>query len=537
MKTNRKVLAALTALTLMASGWAQDAASESKPTETKPAPAENAASTNAPTTLAKDGKVYMNFRNAPLDLVLDHMSKAAGFIINIAPGTTVSGKVDVWSNEPLSKDEAVELLNKVLHQNSLAAIRTGRTLTVVSRSEAKTRDVPVKVGNKPEDIEKNDEMVTQIIPVQYANATELVQNLTPLLPEYAQTALTANTSGNTILLTATKTDVRRMTEIISALDTAISSVSSIKVFPLKYADAKALVDAVKELFTPPQQQNNNGQRGAQFLQQMFGGGGPGGGGPFGGGGFPGGGGRGGNFGGGGGRGGGGAAGNNSQTASRVVAVADERSNSLVVAAPDAAIPTIQDLVDRLDVPVDDVTELRVFPLRNSDPQELADLLAELFPDETTGTQQFQFGGGRGGFGGFGGFGGRGGRGNQAQTSERAKKKGRVIAVAEPRTSMLVVSAASELMPQIEAMINRIDASPRGKQKVYVLPLENADPTEVQRTLAEMFDRSNQGRNNNNQNQSALQSRTQQNIQNQGQNNQGFGQGFGGGGNQGGFGNR
>src|SRR5262245_31187518 len=64
-----------------------------------------------------DKALRMNFREAPLELVLNYMSEAAGFIINIAPGTEVKGKVNVWSNTPLTKDEAVELLNKVLHQN------------------------------------------------------------------------------------------------------------------------------------------------------------------------------------------------------------------------------------------------------------------------------------------------------------------------------------------------------------------------------------------------------------------------------------
>src|SRR5204862_1496042 len=69
-------------------------------------------------------------------------------------------------------------------------------------------------------------------------------------------------------------------------------------------------------------------------------------------------------------------------ASRVVAVADERSNSLVVSAPEEFIPTIEHLVAELDVNAADITELRVFHLRNADPMEMADMFAQLFPDET-----------------------------------------------------------------------------------------------------------------------------------------------------------
>src|SRR5262245_2992100 len=79
-----------------------------------PTPAKNGAdtpATPAPATTpapapggAEEG-LRLNFRGAPLDMVLSYLSDAAGFIIVLE--TEVRGKVDVWSNQPLSKDEAV----------------------------------------------------------------------------------------------------------------------------------------------------------------------------------------------------------------------------------------------------------------------------------------------------------------------------------------------------------------------------------------------------------------------------------------------
>ena len=112
-------------------------------------------------------------------------------------------------------------------------------------------------------------MVTQIIAVRHANAAQLIQNLQPLIPEYARDSFSANESGNSLLLTATKTDVRRVVEIVKALDDSISATSGLRVFPLKYADAKALATAVKELFT--QQTSQQGQGGRGGGQGGFGG--------------------------------------------------------------------------------------------------------------------------------------------------------------------------------------------------------------------------------------------------------------------------
>src|SRR5438874_1228832 len=152
----------------------------------------------------------LNFRGVPLDMVLNYLSDAAGFII-VLEGK-VEGNVDVWSNQPLTKDEAVDLLNTILNKNDYSAIRNGRVLTIVKRKDAKTRNIPVKKTIEAEDIPKNDEMVTQIIPVKHANAAQLTQNLQPLLADYA--TMTANESANTLVITATQSDVGRMAETV-----------------------------------------------------------------------------------------------------------------------------------------------------------------------------------------------------------------------------------------------------------------------------------------------------------------------------------
>src|SRR5438445_5872661 len=106
----------------------------------------------APASTSGEAGLRLNFRGVPLDMVLNYLSDAAGFIINLKPGTDVKGKVDVWSNQPLSKDEAVVLLNTVLNQNGFTAVRKERTLTIMSRKDAKTEDIPVRRGNEPKDI-------------------------------------------------------------------------------------------------------------------------------------------------------------------------------------------------------------------------------------------------------------------------------------------------------------------------------------------------------------------------------------------------
>lgn len=428
----------------------------------------------------------LTFNDAPLNLVLDYLSDAAGFVIN--KETEVRGTVSVKGKD-LTKDEAVEVLNSALKKNGCAVIRTGRILTIVAQDGVKNKDLEIITNNNPDDAEKGSETVTQIIPVRYASVSQLVPNLEMLLPMTA--TLTANESANSLILVATKTDIKRMLKIVNALDTSIASVSSIKVIPLNYADAKDTAALITSLFSSQggNQGGNAGGRGNLF--NMFGGGGGGRGGGMAammGGMMGGGGGRGGTGGGGGG--GGGAA------AAKVAAVADDRSNSLVVSAPSDLLATIETMVKEIDQDVTDLTDLRVFRLTNADPSETADQLATLFPDPTSSTT-----GNQNNVPFFMRAAGGGGRGRTAtgDGSERNKKIGRVLAVPDARTSSIIVIASKTLMPQIADMIAELDSNKGRKEVVGFYDLQNADPQDVYNNLQELFQRNNVRQQNNSQN--------------------------------------
>ena len=478
-----------------------------------------------------DKGLRMNFRNVPLETVLDYLSEAAGFIIHIKPGVEVTGKVNVWSDQPLDKDESVALLEQVLADNGFAVIRNGRMLTILKSDDAKKSDIPVHKGVNPSEIPQNPEVVTQVIPVHSLNVMQLPKDLASILPPTA--TLTANEAGNSLIMTDNQADIHHFTEIIQALDSAGSAANTLKVFPLKYADAKTLAEMVKELFPAPETSPTGapgaGAGGGNVAGRFRGGGGNGG--------------RGGGGGGGGGGGNNGAAnlaamaamfgaagapgpgafggnasgeGSGHTPTTRVTAVGDDYSNSLIVSAPDSLIPTLEELVASIDVSIEDSAEMRVFHLKNADPTEMSDLLSNLFPDESKPAEIPAFAG-QFGFPGVRAaqfaavqrqFNNQNNAAASSGQSERMKKMGRVTSVADRRTSSLVVTAAKNLMPQIAAMIAQLDADPANQQHVHVFPLQNAEPQDVQNSLQDIFPAGNNTRANSQLNNDPLNSRSQ-----------------------------
>src|SRR5579871_3216174 len=108
---------------LSAGAWAQDAAPAAAP-ERAAAPDAGAAAL-APAPAAPNGLTF-NFHGASLDTVLKYMSEAAGFII--VEESPVHGTVDMWSAQPITRPEAVQLLNIALNKNGYAATVQGRNL-------------------------------------------------------------------------------------------------------------------------------------------------------------------------------------------------------------------------------------------------------------------------------------------------------------------------------------------------------------------------------------------------------------------------
>lgn len=487
----------------------KSAAKKTAPNKT--ATNKNAAPTAVNGALVNGEGIRLNFRGVTLDTVLDYMSQAAGFVI--VKETQVEGTVDVFSHQPLSKDEAVELLNTVLNEKGYAAVRNERTLTIVRRDDARLKDLRVQMGSNPDHIPKTDEMITQVIPVLHTDATKLLENLQPLINSSYAT-ISANESSNAVIVTDTQKNIHRLTEIIQALDSSISSISDVRVFTLKYADAKQLATVITEVFKVDTTSGNQ-RRGGSFPMPPFMGGG---------------GGRGGD------QGGGQSSGQSEakSAAARVVAVADERTNSLVVTAAEELMPVIEKLVNDVDQVTEDTTEISVFHLKYADATEMEQVITDLFPQTSTSSSSSggsfapRFGGMTGGPGGMmggpggmmggpggmmgGGMGGaRGGSSSQTGVSQRQLQQTTVRAVADVRTNSIIIYAGSETMGQIKRMITELDASKEKKQNVYVYKLEHADVENVETILRNIFETNNYNtsnrQTNSNSNQNTLSNRT------------------------------
>jgi type II secretory pathway component GspD/PulD (secretin) len=293
----------------------------------------------------------------------------------------------------------------------------------------------------------------------------MLDNLKPLLASYA--LISANQSSNAILVTDTQTRVRRIASVIQALDTSISSVTEIRVFPLQNADAEEVAKLVTDVFETPGEQrqtrNDPRERMRQFFTRMRGRGdnGPGGGDD--------------------------SDSNDGRVASTTVkAVADAHSNAVVVNAPNDLMDDIEALIRQIDVAAEELLQFRVFTCRYADAERVAESVTALFKSDSASRTADQ---GSRRFGRFGMMRGgpTGGASQNGSTSERRLEEADVRAAADLRTNSVMVTASAKTMVMIEQMIRELDTSPKNVPQVYVYRVQHADLEALQQTLQNMFD--------------------------------------------------
>jgi len=314
---------------------------------------------NCPASTGSTGKkIRLNFKDTPIETVLEYLSETAGVVV--VSGTTLTDRITVISRSDLNLEEAVALINSILKEKGYTAVMTGRVLKVATLTDAKKMNLPVSSGSDPDAIEPTDEVVTHIIPVRHATAASLAENLATLVPDTAD--FSANADTNTLIITDTKANIRRIVEIVSEVDGYMAAVAEMKVFHLEFADAEDTADLINDIFEEQEEQaSTTSGRMAGIMSMMRGGQNSGPGGQAGG-------------------------GTRSSTSSggtvtaRVSAKADDRTNSVVVSAPEDTMAVIERLIADLDSDSSEGQSVFVYSLKNAQAANLVDVLNELFSE-------------------------------------------------------------------------------------------------------------------------------------------------------------
>ncbi len=184
--------------------------------------------------------VTMNFKNADIRAFIEFVSSFSGK--NFLVDNRVKGSVTIVSPTPISEDEAYDVFLSVLEVNGFAAVDSGSVIKIVPRAEGKQKAVTVReTGRAP----SNDEVMTQVLRLKYADAQQLVALLRPLISPNSH--LVAYPRGNMLLLTDSASNIRRIQKVLKLVDR--QDAVGVQMFPLQHASADKLAKTLTGLYT------------------------------------------------------------------------------------------------------------------------------------------------------------------------------------------------------------------------------------------------------------------------------------------------
>jgi general secretion pathway protein D len=190
----------------------------------------------------------INLRDADIRAFIQDAARATGrtFVID----ARVQGKVSVVTDRPLSRSEYFEVFLSTLRANGLVAIPTGNGAFRIQPAETAAAQ-PGRIGLKGA---ARNAFVTEVFRLKSVDATTAVETLRPLVSK--EGSLTANRSGNSLVVADYADNVRRIRALIARIDGESATTT---IVALRNAGAKEVAASLQQLLTGGQSVGQTGR--------------------------------------------------------------------------------------------------------------------------------------------------------------------------------------------------------------------------------------------------------------------------------------
>jgi len=187
--------------------------------------------------------VSIDFNNVDINVFIKFMSELTG--TNFVVDQRVKGKVTIISPSKISLNEAYKVFESVLEVHGYTTVKSGEVVKIIPSPDARSKNIETKL--REEAAAPEDNIVTQLIPLKYADPVEIKRLFTPMVSK--SSVILAYPPTNTLIITDVYSNIRRLLKILKEIDiTGIGQ--QISVIPVEFAEATKLVNLLTTVFKP-----------------------------------------------------------------------------------------------------------------------------------------------------------------------------------------------------------------------------------------------------------------------------------------------
>jgi len=187
-----------------------------------------------------DETIYLNFRNVDILQIVNLMSELTkkNFLVD----DKVRGKVTIIAPRPVTPEEAYQVFLSVLEIQGFTIVAQGPITKIIPSRDVKDNPIPTATDSGRPFSPTTESFVTQLIPLQYADANDVRGLLTPLVSK--ESSLLSYAPTNSLIVTDTAANINRLLKLIAALDVEAPA-AIFKVVMLKYAQAEQTANSLR----------------------------------------------------------------------------------------------------------------------------------------------------------------------------------------------------------------------------------------------------------------------------------------------------
>ncbi len=188
-----------------------------------------------------DRFITIDFNNVDIIVFIKFISELTG--TNFVIDQRVKGKVTIISPSKISLQEAYKVFQSVLEVHGYTTVKAGELIKIIPSPDARTKSIETLL--REETGSPEDKVVTQLIPLQYADSTRIKRLFTPMISK--SSVILDYPPTNILIVTDVYSNIRRLMRILKAID--IEGIGlELSVIPLEYAVATKLVKLLDQVF-------------------------------------------------------------------------------------------------------------------------------------------------------------------------------------------------------------------------------------------------------------------------------------------------
>lgn len=193
-----------------------------------------------------------SFDDAEVTTVIKLMSRVTGKSFVFNKKVLTGKKITLLSKQKFTPDEAYKIFEAVLEINGLSTIREGKVVRIVQSKSAKITPSPIYEKGMRLD---SGSYITRVIPVQNSDIKSLRSSLSPLVSKNA--VLIADKGARVLVLRDTRENTEQFAKLVAFFDEAADKELKVhmEVLSIKHASAKDIEALINNIFKEVNKQN------------------------------------------------------------------------------------------------------------------------------------------------------------------------------------------------------------------------------------------------------------------------------------------